>query len=636
MTRARPGRLLGRALSTSARVAALVVAIVLGAAPAAWAHGTFERSDPPNGGMVAVGRTELRLWFGEPVTRAGSTFTVRTIGDAGATGSPVPTTVAFESDREVVRLTTPPLERGTYRVEWTVVSEDGHPVHGSIAFGAGVRPDGTTASDAVGPGFPALGLRLADLAGMLLALGGLVVSGRVLGALGSSGRGVRRRALGLAVVGAAVSAAALVVTPVLTARVRLGETDGSLGAWADAVRDAVTGSTWGALWLLRIVVLVVAVAALWWCRAQLAGDTWSVPSVPSGRSRPRPRRVAASALVVTALLDAWLGHAATLPDRSMVAIVAAALHLLAAGVWAGGLVALLVSAMPVLRLDGSARAVAARAAWRAYSPMAAVSAGVLVATGVYETGRHVETWSALTDGLYGAAVLAKVALVGVALTVAGYSTLVVHPGLADRVLGSSTGWRPQPRRLSRTVTAEVAVLVVAVAVAALMTSVPTAREAGASGTAAVPVHDTVDGVFISFEAVPTGSDERLVVRSEPVVRPLEAPVTGAEVVVGGARVLMAEVDPGHYEATTATPATSPWTARVVLHRGGRPDSVLPVTWSSVSGGGPTVLEVAMTTLCLLILFGTALLVLLGRRSTSVAATAPDDDRVVAPQGVGSR
>ena len=86
-----------------------------------------------------------------------------------------------------------------------------------------------------------------------------------------------------------------------------------------------------------------------------------------------------------------------------------AAHVLAAGVWAGGLLVLAVVLRPVALLGHDERGGTALAAWRAFSPVAAVSSGVLLATGLYEAGAHVETWAALFRGVYGPAVLAKVA-----------------------------------------------------------------------------------------------------------------------------------------------------------------------------------------------------------------------------------
>ncbi len=57
---------------------------------------------------------------------------------------------------------------------------------------------------------------------------------------------------------------------------------------------------------------------------------------------------------------------------------------------------------------------------------------MLLATGVYEAGRHVPTTASLTSTLYGQAVLVKTLLLVGALALAGLNTLLVNPGLVSR------------------------------------------------------------------------------------------------------------------------------------------------------------------------------------------------------------
>ena len=604
-------------------LALLVAALLLGSASAVSAHSSLERSDPPNLGMVAIGRGELTLWFGEPVDARASSFSVRRTDPVAAS---VPARATLEAGGSVVHLAVPPLERGTYAIRWAVVAEDGHATSGTITFGAGLRPPGSPTSAAAdagaGPGL--VSVRLADLAGLLVAIGAVAVSGRVLRALGGTGRALRPRILRLGAAAALLGVLAGALTPVLRARAQLGA-DPVAGAWLGAVGDLVSGTAWGRLWMLRLVVGAVAAVSLWRCtRERTHGGR---PSGARGVRRPGALLVATAALVASAGLDAWAGHAATLPARTGPAVLAATGHVLASGVWAGGLLVVVVGLRPIARLDRSERRVLTWAAWRAYSPMAAVAAGVLAASGIYLAGRQVQTVSTATAGTYGTAVVAKVVLLATALALASYSTLVVNPRLADTVLGSRVRWRPQARRLSTTVTAELVVLATAVAVAALMTTVPTAREVSRAGTLSAPVSATVDGLFVTFEAVPTGSGQHLVVRTEPVVRPVAAPVTGAEVGVAAAgvdaaRATLRETEPGRYEGTVADPAAGDWSASVVLHRDGRPDSTLVVPWSPGSRDAATPLELTTSALAVLLLAatGSVLLLVAARRRWAPAPT----------------
>ena len=148
-------------------LALLVAALLLGSASAVSAHSSLERSDPPNLGMVAIGRGELTLWFGEPVDARASSFSVRRTDPVAAS---VPARATLEAGGSVVHLAVPPLERGTYAIRWAVVAEDGHATSGTITFGAGLRPPGSPTSAArrtPGPARASWSVRLADLAGLL-------------------------------------------------------------------------------------------------------------------------------------------------------------------------------------------------------------------------------------------------------------------------------------------------------------------------------------------------------------------------------------------------------------------------------------------------------------------------------------
>ncbi len=620
-------------------VLAVGALLVLTAAPAS-AHANLERSDPPNGGQIAPGRTTLTLWFGEPVTAAGSSFSVqRTDGAAPA----VETTAQVGDGGTVVHLTIPPLENGTYTLTWAVTATDGHPTRGTVVFGSGFRPDGIASADTAAPDAGAVALRVVDLGGSLVALGSLVVAGRVIGALGGLGPVLRRRVLTAGALGATVALVGALATPVLTASAQLGDSGGAT-ALLSAVQGLVLTSTWGILWAVRVVALLVAYVFLWRARRDAADEA---ERRPGGRSWQVPGRVAAVALALGMTVDAWAGHASTLQGRSVLTSVAASLHVLAASVWAGGLLVLVLAVVPVMRLDGPQRRAVTPAVWRAFSPVAAMSVAVLAATGTYEAARHTGTLAALGDGLYGRSILVKLGLLGVALALAGYNTLVVNDRIASRVgavVGLGSAWRPRGRALRVTVAVEALVLVLAVGMAAVMTSTPTAREVAAASQTTAPHTDTVDGLFITAEAVPTGTRLRVVVRTEAVLRPMPWPVTGVEVgfVEGTALTPAASapdvtaldtVDEGLYEASVDDPGLDEWTAQVVVHRAGRPDDTLLLPGSSATGAEPiSPLELAAGGAALLLLLGTAAAVVVTRRRRGEPPDAlPDtDDHVDVP------
>jgi uncharacterized membrane protein len=281
-------------------------------------------------------------------------------------------------------------------------------------------------------------------------------------------------------------------------------------------------------------------------------------------------------------LEAWAGHASTLPSGSALAVIASASHLIAAGVWAGGLAILAICVIPMMRTHSDARARILGSALRAFGPMAAIAAIVLVATGIYAAGLHIPDLSFVAATVYGGVVAAKLVLVIVALALAAINTLLVNPHLAaraGRLRGHPVGWVPlPPRRFVAVVAAEVLVLVVAVGAAGVLTSVPTSREIAKATPQTVLHTATVDGLFVTLEQVGAGPDQsRLIVRARSIVKLQEAPVTAVSVILTGPgvtrEVVFDRIEAGRYEAETVRPAPGAYTASVSLDRDGLPTAV---------------------------------------------------------------
>ncbi len=574
-----------------------VLLALLAVAPPAQAHSELVRSDPPNGGMVAPGRSFLTLWFGEPISPNASAFDLHLTDGTGVAA----TITSLDDDGTLVRLETAELARGTYELDYRVISlDDGHPAGGTLLFGVGLRPvlvsDG---ADAL-PG-PLVGaVRWLDLAGLLLVIGALSVSGQVMEGLGDAGRRARHRARTLALLGVLAAFYAGVLTPLARTRMPGNPVDD----WAAAAWDTVARTPWGKVWAAEQAVLLVAVVLVWrWARG---GD--------QDPARSRAPRVALAALGAVAFLEAASGHPADLPSGVPVAVLASATHLLAAGVWAGGLFVLVLCVVPLMRRDPDLRGPALSTVWRRYSPMAAVASVVLLATGLYQAGVHVPRAGLLDSTFYGWAVLVKTAVVVLALALASVTTLLVNPGLAaalGRRIGRWPGWAPVPlHRLPALVTAEVTVLMLGVLVAALVTSVPTAREVDAARVVSAPHREDVDGLYITFEELPAGPELATVeVRVQPTVLPPPAPVSAVRVTLqdddGQPQddLALTAVEPGSYQARASTPGPGRWTAIVVVERAGMPDAVTRASWTVADPdhAGPSPFRVVTAGLAVLLL-----------------------------------
>lgn len=605
----------GRLGRLVASLAVGVAGLLLAAAPAS-AHSETVRADPPNGGMVPEGRTSLTLWFDEPIGTVGSSFQLRTLD-----GLEVESSVDFENGADTIVVRTAPLARGQYVLDWHALSlVDGHASSGTIVFGAGLRPDVIASAGAGAPPVDLLVLRWFDLGALLLALGALSVNGRVLGAAGEGASRMRDRVRGMGVLATWVAVYAGLATPFLRTR----STGAGASEWVTQTWLMLTRTEWGQLWLVRELALVAAAVAMTrWRRDR-------------GRSFLAPR-LAMAALVVAVLLQSWGGHAAALPTGSLADAAMGAAHVIAAGVWVGGLAVLAITLVPRLRRAGSPTG-SRLAVWQAYSPMAAVSSVVLMATGLYQAGHHVPELDSLRTTVYGAAVGAKLVLVALALALAGLNTLLVNPRIADRV-AVVTGLRLRstgPRALARSVTAEVLVLSTAVLVAAVLTSVPTAREVAVATRPAAQQVASVDGLFMTFESVPEGTGHtRLILRMRSTIQPEPAPVEGVDVqLVGPAQsdlVRLTPIEEGRYEGSTNALGPGSWSGTVSVHRAGLPDSVMLSDWrvAPPAAALASPLRTVSTAIAGLLLAGLATaLILLRRRRTPPSDPRPSHPTLV--------
>jgi methionine-rich copper-binding protein CopC len=104
------------------------LALLLGAGTA-FAHDVLTASDPANGSSLATGPSKVTLTFDLPVKEYFSTITV--LGPDGNHYEAGPSAV----DGNTVSAPVQPLgPAGGYTVGYRIVSDDGHPVSGSVRF----------------------------------------------------------------------------------------------------------------------------------------------------------------------------------------------------------------------------------------------------------------------------------------------------------------------------------------------------------------------------------------------------------------------------------------------------------------------------------------------------------------------
>lgn len=413
-------------------------------------HTALDHTMPADGDTLSAAPDRVELAFTGPIESGetsvslvlpdgtGRTLEVRTAGDQTPT----------------VSAALPALARGAYRIEWRVLSPDGHPLEGTFVFyvegppgDEGASEEGTPtegAGTAVGgdPGTGGMGGAAADgtsgnaegdteetgtatlsvaSAGVNLALLGLA---GLLGfaAWGPIPPGARtlRAALGLA-------AAASVLVPAV-AWLWTGQALGGDPGLGDRI-GALVGLTSGRPILLRLGLSWVALWAL---------------------AVSRRVRLSAVLAALAVAIGALGGHPAS--TSPALAQPANAVHLLAAAAWAGGLL-YVVTQRSSTRHDEAIHRVST----------VALGAVVLVAlTGIVQGWLFLESFSALVDTTYGRLVLAKAAGLLVLVGFGAFHRLRLIPAMEEN--GDSAP-------LTRAVRVELAVAGVVVVLAAVLAHV---------------------------------------------------------------------------------------------------------------------------------------------------------------------
>ncbi|WP_368543768.1 CopC domain-containing protein YobA [Enterobacter soli] len=120
------------AFSSTRTACALAFLLSSAVAPSALAHAHLKQQSPAADSQVAVAPQALTLQFSEGIEPAFSGVTV-----TSEDKQTIKTGAISLDDKDKTQLTVPldqALSAGTYRVEWHVVSVDGHKTKGSYRF----------------------------------------------------------------------------------------------------------------------------------------------------------------------------------------------------------------------------------------------------------------------------------------------------------------------------------------------------------------------------------------------------------------------------------------------------------------------------------------------------------------------
>jgi len=551
-------RLVGRARALVV-VGAVIALTALAPASPAQAHAFLETSYPADGAVVATAPATLRLGFSESVVLGAMRIEVvdaqgRQVAPTGLRLQSEGAPEDIENPVQVVA-DLPTLARGVYRVSWeTLSSDDLHRTAGVLVFGVGTGQSVQGAGlDEPRPRVDESSLRWLVLMSLALCLGGALAARLMRRDRSSAAAGAARAAAWWSLAGAAAGAVAAVLL--------LGYQLAPAGV---AARQLLDGS-YGERWLLRESgLLLLLVSALLVLRERL-------PRLRAG--------LMVSGAALAGVGAALLGHAGAGAGLASTWVAADAAHLVAATTWAGTLVVLVLVVGP-RRKNGTLGGEQMRRALRGFGPPAAACVSVMVVTGVYLTSEVVGSVDAVLLTGYGRVLLLKVAVAAVAGAMALVSVLRLHRGRAF----------PLPRRA---LLAEAAAAVVALALAAVLTSGQPALEAQFVDRPASmpselvngPVADLQEALSISPNRV---GDNVVLVDVFDTRRPSLGPVREVLVSVVGAsgasRPQPTEpLSDGRWSLSTRLVDSGPLQLQVVARRTGLPDATRTFPWT-VGGG----------------------------------------------------
>lgn len=443
------------------------------------------------------------------------------------------------------------LPEGTYTVAWGVLSADSHPVRGAFVFSIG-RP-AADVSDVVEQVLSAEAgsssvdwalavTRFVGLALILLCVGGVALVTFVLNADEERARPLWAVLAVAGVLLAVDSLAWIALTGVQAAAFGLD----SVFRWP-LVRD-VLATGFGRVWLARAALgLVLAGVALLSMRRR--SEAFVLTSL-----------TCASAIAVTPALS---GHARV---EGALAILSDSVHVLAAGVWVGGLALLWL----LLVKAGGERWSLAREVVPRFSTLALASVLALVATGVVSGFLETRSWSALWETTYGRLLLAKVALLVPLLVLGAHHRWISLPSLR----AGSLGGRGRVR-FGQLVTLELALMAVVVGVTAALVAQPPAKAELAAASDVVSRDGRIGPYTYTLIVDPaqTGSNEIHVYLLDSTgglapVDEIGVSATFPAVDIGPLRFETSSAGPGHGIVTAAElPLAGNWRLQLDVRQG---------------------------------------------------------------------
>ena len=419
----------------------------------AWAHAHLKRSEPAAGSQLAAPPAVIRLWFSEQPELS---MTFASLNDSAGKAFALSSAEGEKTGQMGIAFNVlAALPAGRYTLTWRTAASDGHPSQGKFTFVVVSGPASASAlplpghakgADSLGPSLspgavplPAKGTDLdADnsdapsslgnsiargllFVGLLALIGAVSFKVLVLGGARAIPLELKERMTRRAATLGIASAGLVIVV----ALVRLRLESQMMSAMPDmpgmkgmTVREMVTRTDWGFAFRLQVAAALAALIAFALALRRVRG-AWFVAG--------------ASALVL-AITPALGGHAAASPRFTSLMIAGDWLHVLGGASWLGSLLSVMIIGLPIaLTLQPPDSWASISSLVNAFSPVALLSAAVVVASGVFASWVHVEHLSALWQTNYGKTVLVKLLFVAITLGIGAYNFKRVQPQLSNEV-----------------------------------------------------------------------------------------------------------------------------------------------------------------------------------------------------------
>jgi len=417
--------------------------LLLAVPSSAGAHAVLETSTPGWGSVLAAGPRVVTLKYDEDVVPRYARVAVVAPGGEDVAGPP----------RVIGSVVEVPLQAGrtgSYTVRWRMVaSDDGHVTEGAFSFGVRAKPlPPVPASGVSVPAAPEL-LAWLQFLGVVLAGGALTFRALVLApaarALGDRSDREAAAAIWVAVVGAAVALHAGLFGFLVGAYPIVG--GGLVNIINTQIIPIRVGTHLGQAWTLTTFAWLGVLALL--------VGAWVTPR------RREPILAAAGILSLgIAFGISWASHPAS---RGALALIADYVHLAAGALWVGGVVALAILigvARPLSRPDREGLVIACLLR---FSKVAVAAVAALAIAGTYLALRELPAPSALLTSRYGVTLLLKSVAFVAALALGGYHRRFAVPRIAAGAPAAT---------IRRTLAVELSVLLVALALAAILSQTP--------------------------------------------------------------------------------------------------------------------------------------------------------------------